>query len=1075
MIKRYLYGFLIITLLLCQPMHIIAVEGADTNPRPENETTDNTTETSDNDTVETVHEPSPDETNDETTDESTDPPVDEPVNEPPPTDPPTDEPPTDETTDEPTEPPADEPTNPPTDEPPIEDGEPVEPIDETEETPDDDTEGEDGNPRPEDETDDETTDEPTDPPIEPANEPDDTPPHLTINELMIGSEVNPEKDSWIEFYNPTDGSINLDDWQIRGVTAGGRWINIVSEPQAIEPDGYFLFSYYSNSSYSALAVKPEMTKSSIFFEAGPIEIEIRDPSEQIIDKAVMEHEISDEFRSYERVYPIADGDADESWERSDKQINLKENLLNTFATPGNKNSCHPEFEDDTVETDRNPSPDDETDDETTEPPPPSPPSTSSPATQPIIYPAYQLINEFMVNPEGNDTEGEWIELYNNTNSPIDISNWYLDDAEGNSSPYKINYLVLMPNEYRTINAPALNLSLKNSDDEVRLLDPNKEVKEIIRYFGAEEGLSYAKKENGNFDWTPLATPGTSNQFPAPPKVYRIDDVVFKSVLPNPDGKDGGNEAITFKNNLSEIVEMTGWTLVNQKNKTYELMDVLNPYQKQTINPADIGLSLVNKADQLSLIDPAGNLIDRINWMDAPSDQIIFKPNYFQDGMRAKVTKVIDGDTIVVEIDDELFKVRLIGVDTPETVHPFQPVEEFGKQASDYVKGLLNNQTITLDFDENKMDKYNRLLAYIYLGDVFINADLIQNGYGYAYTRFPFKYLNEFIQYEQYARENGLGLWANEDMHHLTEGEIGKSRLEDELNLENTVELVIDENIENNEENTDTSLKLEVTCPTDGLKIDAILPSPQKGETVEWIRIINTSNEKICLNGWRLDDILEKGSKPFKIRGGSIASGGVRTFRKPETRLSLNNSDDCANLINPLGDVVDRICYGKTHKNEVFTHDGGDWQPKPKKLKARSSNRVTTPTSKAVNNTDNQWELKNETLNGKIAFVYDEGEVLYLELDSQKTVPVSYAGSKMDMSMAKQLVNLSQPVTLHVRAFGDARELIGIDQKTQQPIREKQKIPIEFKYLLGLIIMSLGLYGFKRKFFDNSFKKRTISH
>ena len=676
----------------------------------------------------------------------------------------------------------------------------------------------------------------------------------------------------------------------------------------------------------------------------------------------------------------------------------------------------------------------------------------------------------MVNPEGNDTEGEWIELYNNTNSPIDISNWYLDDAEGNSSPYKINYLVLLPNEYRTINAPTLNLSLKNSDDEVRLLDPNKEAKETIRYFDAQEDLSYAKKENGDFDWTPLATPKMPNQFPAPPKAYRLDDVVFKSVLPNPDGKDGGNEAITLKNNLNEIVELAGWTLVNQKNKTYELIGILNPYQKWTINPADIGLNLVNKADQLSLIDPAGNLIDRINWMDAPSDQIIFKPNYFQDGLKARVIEVIDGDTIVAEIDDELFKVRLIGVDTPETVHPFQPVEEFGKQASDYLKGLLNNQTITLGFDESKMDKYNRLLAYVYFGNIFINADLIKNGYGYVYTYFPFKYLDEFIQYEQYAKENGLGLWQNEDVSQIIEDE----HLEDELNLENIEELVIDENIENNEEIADTALEPAIACPTDGLKIDAILPNPQKGETVEWIRIINPTAEKICLNGWQLDDIQEKGSKPFKIKGGAIASGGVRTFRKQETKIILNNSDDCANLINPIGDVVDRICYGKTHKNEVFTHEGGNWVSKKTNSKkaplAKGIGGLSPPQTKQE---DGAWELKNETLNGKITFIYDEGETLYLELDNQKTVPVSYAGSQMDMGMTKQLVDLSQPVILHVRAFGDNRELIGIDQEVQQIVENADKMPIEFKYLLGLIVIGCGLYGFKRKFFYNPFKKRLI--
>ena len=278
------------------------------------------------------------------------------------------------------------------------------------------------------------------------------------------------------------------------------------------------------------------------------------------------------------------------------------------------------------------------------------------------------------------------------------------------------------------------------------MEPNKEAKEIISYFGAKEGWTYAKKENGDFEWTQLTTPNSPNQFPAPPKAYRLDDVVFKSVLPNPDGQDSGNEIIILKNNLNEEVDLNQWKIVNQKNKEILLNNLmLSPYQKLTFNPADFNLTLVNKADQLSLVDPAGNLIDRINWMEAPSGQTIFKPDYFHDGLMAKVTNVIDGDTLDVLIGDEPFTVRLIGVDAPETVHPFEPVEAFGKEASDYLDSLLSDQTIVLEFDENKMDIYNRLLAYLYLNNQFINADLIKNGYAYAYTRYPFKYLGDFIK------------------------------------------------------------------------------------------------------------------------------------------------------------------------------------------------------------------------------------------------------------------------------------------------------------------------------------------
>ncbi|MBU1017775.1 lamin tail domain-containing protein [Patescibacteria group bacterium] len=967
MIKRYLCGLLVITLLLCQPIHIIAeeiippAESADPDPRP-------TEEMVEEDVGEVIPQ----------------------------------------------------------------------------------TEGADNNPRPE--TDEEDIVSTTDEPFITK---------LLISEVMIGSEVNPEKDSWVELYNPTSQSIDLIGWQIRGITKGGRWIDIAKESQAVESDGYFLFSYYSNSRYSALDIKPDITKDSLYFMEGLIEIELKNPDGGIGDQMSVEHLLSDEFQSYER-------NDNGEWNRSTEQINIKEGLLKTFATPGVENGDHQTNEEKSDEfvppeaQDNNP----------------EPPTSIQPMAEVVpiefSYPSYQLISEVMVNPEGSDTAGEWIELNNSTKGPIDITGWYLDDAEGGSTPYWIrDKTVLMPDEYRLFEAPGLNLSLKNSEDDVRLLDPNGEPKEVIRYSDAKENWTYAKRLDGGFEWTKSISPGEENQFPPPPKAYPVDAIIIQNVLPNPDGKDDGDETITLKNNLNESIALEGWTLVNQKGKPYALDGmVMGAYEKKTADPSDFGLTMTNTSDQISLMDPMGNLIDRINWTDAKSGQLIFRTNYFRDGMNARVLKIIDGDTLEVEIDNESFKIRLIGVDTPETVHPFLEEEEFGKEASDYLKNLLANQTVVLEFDETTMDTYNRLLAYVYLRGIFINAEIIKNGFGEAYTDYPFRYLDEFVQYEQSAKEKRLGLWVYETSDPTPEGEDINPRPEnDEINAENTVKLVIDESVANEEENDETGLKEDVVCPNEGLKIDAILPNPEKGETMEWVRISNPTDQKICLSGWQIDDDLVKGSRPFLIEGGAIAPGGMRTFRKAEIGIALNNSDDCANLLNPLNEVADRICYGKTHKNEVFTHDGGSWEPEPKKTKASASNRV--PASSKVNQdvANYQWELKNETLEGEIAFIYEEGEVLYIKNQDQ-IIQVSYASSPVDMSMAKQLIDIQQPVTLHVRASEFEKQLIGLEQKkiSQQP--KKDNYPIELKYLLGLMVMSGGWYGL-RKHFDKPFKKRTI--
>jgi len=102
---------------------------------------------------------------------------------------------------------------------------------------------------------------------------------------------------------------------------------------------------------------------------------------------------------------------------------------------------------------------------------------------------------------------------------------------------------------------------------------------------------------------------------------------------------------------------------------------------------------------------------------------------------------------------------MIGVDTPETKHPKKPVQYFGKEASEFTRQMIEGKAVVLEYDWKRRDRYGRLLAYVYLPDgIFLNAEIIKEGYGFAYTRYPFKYLDEFRSYEREARESGIGLW-----------------------------------------------------------------------------------------------------------------------------------------------------------------------------------------------------------------------------------------------------------------------------------------------------------------------------
>ncbi len=123
-----------------------------------------------------------------------------------------------------------------------------------------------------------------------------------------------------------------------------------------------------------------------------------------------------------------------------------------------------------------------------------------------------------------------------------------------------------------------------------------------------------------------------------------------------------------------------------------------------------------------------------------------------------VERVVDGDTIIVE---GVGRVRLIGVDTPETVHPNQPVEFFGKEASAFTRRLVEGKRVRLEYDSDRTDRYGRTLAYVYLPNgTFVNAEIIRRGYGHAYTRFPFQHMETFRQLEREARNGRRGLWGD---------------------------------------------------------------------------------------------------------------------------------------------------------------------------------------------------------------------------------------------------------------------------------------------------------------------------
>ena len=128
----------------------------------------------------------------------------------------------------------------------------------------------------------------------------------------------------------------------------------------------------------------------------------------------------------------------------------------------------------------------------------------------------------------------------------------------------------------------------------------------------------------------------------------------------------------------------------------------------------------------------------------------------------RVVRVVDGDTIHVQVGGVREKVRYIGVDTPETVHPSRGVECFGKAASAANARLVAGERVRLVADVERRDRYDRLLAYVYRvrDGAFVNAELARGGYAQALTIAPnVRFAERFARLAREARDAGRGLWA----------------------------------------------------------------------------------------------------------------------------------------------------------------------------------------------------------------------------------------------------------------------------------------------------------------------------
>ena len=219
--------------------------------------------------------------------------------------------------------------------------------------------------------------------------------------------------------------------------------------------------------------------------------------------------------------------------------------------------------------------------------------------------------------------------------------------------------------------------------------------------------------------------------------------------------------------LTSLIIASG---ISYGEKQYESIDVLLNRINILVNGKKVEGSniLYSGVTYVPLREIARILNKEVEW-DGKSNTASIKDSKFE---KVKVTRHIDGDTVVVTFaDGREEKLRLIGVNTPETLHPNKEVESYGKEASEYTKSKLLNTTVYLEKDISETDVYGRLLRYVWLykpikidelsiKNNMFNAILILDGYGQVSTYPPdVKYIDFFNDFQTQAINLNKGLWS----------------------------------------------------------------------------------------------------------------------------------------------------------------------------------------------------------------------------------------------------------------------------------------------------------------------------
>lgn len=708
---------------------------------------------------------------------------------------------------------------------------------------------------------------------------------IVISEIMwAGSDLS-SSDEWLELANGSDAPVDISHWYLTYIKSTGAETTMATfaSGTVILPGGFFLVGS-KHEVDSRLAREPDLFASSLVLPNTKLQVTLKDPAGVVMDQA--DDGTGSPFAgvnpsgtgakaSMERIDLRASGTMEDNWRTATDSQGFDEGLP-LFGTPGFANSidsaCDPS---DPCSCD------------------PADPlclssSSSSYSSAPCIDPL--AIGIFVQSGElkgiGKTTVNFQAVALSGSLAGRVCRWWFTDGYTSMSCNPPVR-------SFTTPGITIVNLEVENQCGNTLIQTLNVEV---ISEVSSSSSAGAASSTSVYYDGA---------------------RVIIAGVLPNPAGADTGKEWVELRNVEDRPVSLSGYELAigDGTKKHLQLSGTMGPRDVLRLWNSEVTFTLKNTGDVMRLVAPNGEILSTVSWEGAKDDRIYLPVEIRECSVTATVARIIDGDTVDLSVDadtarvlgNEVVRVRLIGVDTPELYPKSGGAEPFASEASEFLRALTEGKKVELEFDTDLWDPFGRLLAYVYIdGGISVQEQLLVNGMARATPAFEFVRKERFLDLESRAQESKMGMWS------------GKSvpALKDEEKEDNAP-------VGSSASSSAVSQIVEYDDAWNGVYVSEVFASPdaksaQPFLAAEWVEFGREWTEPLALSGWTLT--VGGRSKILDHRTG-FGSGAFLIIPMKDWKLQLPNAGGTIVLHAPDGSVVADLTYPKLKSTQSYAWHG----------------------------------------------------------------------------------------------------------------------------------------------------------